>query len=464
MNKRKLFLLILALPIGLLLLTTSSCKKEEPLSNLTGITDFGFTDNIVMDYDFAVDQTNLIIENTDSLPYGTDVSSLVAEFSTIDNTIVKVGDVIQVSGVTENDFTDQVVYTTIAEDGVTMKDYTVKVNVSKINPDAVSWNLITNGASWGPYNFTTATFFNNIIYVFGCTLGSFNAFSGGTFTSTDGATWTEVTTTIDGNEAIVPASEYTGLVTFQDKLWLVGGHAPGEGFAFDDVKNTLWQSSDGEAWTLVTPTDGWSKRERTAVLVYDSKMWVIGGNGYPPFGLLAAPMNDVWSSADGTTWVEATAAASFPARTDPAAFIYDNKMYISGGMDASEIMLNDLWSSTDGVTWTEVTVQTPYSARWGHKVVVYDNKLWLTGGETDDTGDNVLGDMWMSDDGGVNWTQIDSSDPQGLPASFKERTKHSMFIDSNDKLWIIGGRGANNTDGYATYLNDVWSGLLNKLN
>ena len=63
-----------------------------------------------------------------TVPYGTDVAALIATFTTTGQS-VKVGNIIQVSGVTPNDFTNPVVYTVIAADGST-QDYTVTVTVA----------------------------------------------------------------------------------------------------------------------------------------------------------------------------------------------------------------------------------------------------------------------------------------------------------------------------------------------
>lgn len=63
-----------------------------------------------------------------TVPYGTDVTTLIAIFTTTGQS-VKVNNVAQVSGVTPNNFTNQVVYTVTAEDGST-QNYTVTVTVA----------------------------------------------------------------------------------------------------------------------------------------------------------------------------------------------------------------------------------------------------------------------------------------------------------------------------------------------
>ncbi|GGG72036.1 cadherin-like beta sandwich domain-containing protein [Paenibacillus radicis (ex Gao et al. 2016)] len=64
-----------------------------------------------------------------TLPYGTNVSALVATFSNSAGSTVKVGIVAQTSGVTANDFASPVIYTVIAQDGST-KSYTVTVTIA----------------------------------------------------------------------------------------------------------------------------------------------------------------------------------------------------------------------------------------------------------------------------------------------------------------------------------------------
>lgn len=65
-----------------------------------------------------------------TVPYGTDVTKLIAEFTVSSLAKVKIQQVEQVSGVTSNNFTKSVVYTVVAEDGST-KEFVVNVTVEK---------------------------------------------------------------------------------------------------------------------------------------------------------------------------------------------------------------------------------------------------------------------------------------------------------------------------------------------
>ncbi len=71
-----------------------------------------------------------------TLPYGSDVTALTANFVST-GTKVLVGEQLQTSGVTTNDFTNPVTYTVVAEDGST-HNYSVIVKVSTVASNAIT--------------------------------------------------------------------------------------------------------------------------------------------------------------------------------------------------------------------------------------------------------------------------------------------------------------------------------------
>lgn len=83
-----------------------------------------------------------------TVPFGTDVTDLVATFTTT-GTSVRVGTVVQTSGTTANDFTDDVDYTVVAADNSTQV-YSVTVNIAANTAKDIT-----------AFSFTTATNPNN---------------------------------------------------------------------------------------------------------------------------------------------------------------------------------------------------------------------------------------------------------------------------------------------------------------
>jgi len=444
----------------IILLTAGACKKSASLSNLAGLTAFSIKD---LTLTFTIDETAGTISNKDSLPFQTNVSALVAVFTAVPNSTVKVGTTVQSSGSTVNNFTSPVTYSVVAQDGRTTRSYIVNVNVAKVDPKTVSWQQITTDAGWGNNHNLVAGYFNNKFYAYGATLGFSNSIKFGAWSSADGITWGKIPAVDDKGDS-VPHSEFSALVpNFNNKLYFLGGHRPGVGFAFDFVTSNTYSSSDGTSWTVSAPVnvaDRFSVRERIGAVVFNNNIFVIGGNAYPFGGNTASQgtaYNDVWSSPDGATWTKVTGAAAFPARSNPAVFAYSGKLWVVGGKSGSTY-LNDVWSSSDGATWTQVTTATAFTGRFGHSVAVYNNEIFLAGGEN---ADGVQGDLWVSEDSGVNWTQLKSGDVRALPANFPARTYFSFFVQ-NDALYIIGGLGAKNSNNQYTYQNDVWKGVLAK--
>ena len=59
---------------------------------------------------------------------------------------------------------------------------------------------------------------------------------------------------------LTPSRLAAGVVVFQNKLWMLGGT---ENYYFGDeksAKNDVWSSADGKTWTLATANAGWSPR------------------------------------------------------------------------------------------------------------------------------------------------------------------------------------------------------------
>ena len=77
-----------------------------------------------------------------SVPYNTDVTALVARFTTT-GLSVKVGSTVQVSDTTANDFTGPVTYTVTAADSSTQK-YVVTVTIGSGNAKALTAFIFTS--------------------------------------------------------------------------------------------------------------------------------------------------------------------------------------------------------------------------------------------------------------------------------------------------------------------------------
>lgn len=131
-------LFLFTLPLICLLASCSSDDEPEVPTYVAEMTSFGFyvEDNegvIVEDYVVSpVTQTSISV----LLPEDVDKSRLVARFTVSENDVVKVGEVVQQSGVTPNDFTGPVDY--IVSEGTANVRYTVTVG----NAPAFVWTAL----------------------------------------------------------------------------------------------------------------------------------------------------------------------------------------------------------------------------------------------------------------------------------------------------------------------------------
>ena len=88
----------------------------------------------------------------------------------------------------------------------------------------------------------------------------------------------------------------------------------------------------------MTPTAGFSPRRNFDAFVYKDRIWVTGGENaageYPP---------EIWWSVNGYYWVSTTAKADFGGRSGAAAVQYQGKMWIIAGKGKDKLK-RDIWS------------------------------------------------------------------------------------------------------------------------
>lgn len=198
-------------------------------------------------------------------------------------------------------------------------------------------------------------------------------------------------------------------------------------------ETSIYNFTTNALFSQVTANAGFTGRLDHETIVFQDKMWVIGG-----IDSNINSKNDIWNSSDGKTWTEVTANAAFSGRGSHSTVIYNNKIWVIGGYSYGN--KNDVWSSSDGINWTEMTSTANFNPRYAHTSVAFDNKIWVIGGEVGSL--NVLNDIWNSTDG-INWTQLKAL---GAP----EKGRHSAVV-FNGKIWLIAGLGQNGIT------NDVWN-------
>lgn len=252
----------------------------------------------------------------------------------------------------------------------------------------MEWTCATPSAGWTVREFHSAVAFDNKIWLLGG--HSDTNFYNDVWYSTNGVNWINPTTS-------APWSKRFGhsAVNF-DKICLLGGYDTS-----DNYQNDLWYSVEGIYWIQGIDSAPWLPRMGHTSVVFDNSIWVLGGCGY--YNHYFVRFRDVWYSTNGMDWISAAPTAEWTARNGHSSVVFDNKLWVIGGYDESS--KNDVWYSTDGLNWTCATDSAEWQPRYGHTSVVFENKIWVIGG-FDHT--NLYDDVWYSSDG-VNWIRATDS-------------------------------------------------------
>lgn len=299
-----------------------------------------------------------------------------------------------------------------------------------------SWTKVAN-APWQPRDSQGEVVFNDKLWIFGGWFNSNSAPPRDAWSSADGKTWDLVT-----KDAPWKYSDLPMTLTFDKKMWFMGGWTNGR-LAGHGATNEVWSSPDGKEWTLAAEHAGWTPRIASAAVEFKGRMWILGGTENYYFGDDKSLKNDVWSSADGKTWTQATADAGWAPRAYHQAAVLGDKIYVFGGGNyvPKYSAFNDVWSSADGKTWTKETDAAPWSPRMWFSAVTYRDRIWVLGGWSKTPNTN-WGDVWYSKDG-KEWKELKT------PPAWKARHELSAYV-FQDKLWIAGGHAM-------PLSNEVWS-------
>lgn len=308
----------------------------------------------------------------------------------------------------------------------------------------VEWVRGGESVPWAPrYGYNTLAFDNHVWVMAGTSAQSESrTYLNDIWKSADGCEWTQVTAAAPWRERTDAAA-----AVFGGKLWILGGSrltSLSDPDPLNDYLNDVWYSSDGSTWEEATAGAPWAPRGGHQSVVFDGKLWVIGGE-FSPDGESADPfLNDVWYSNDGVEWEQASAVGMPLTRTAHVAFAFDGKLWVAGGWgsqplgapygDWEMVRRNDVWSSADGMIWNQEVEVAPWAPRMQYPVVPFAQKLWMLGGYDYTTGDAKAGlrnDVWQSADG-AHWVRtIDH-------AAWSPRRWHAAVVHQ-DRIWVLPG-------------------------
>jgi hypothetical protein len=296
-----------------------------------------------------------------------------------------------------------------------------------------SWSAVTNvgGIVFSARQAFGCVSTGSAIMVMGATAGT-NADSSsvwrGTFTSFNTMTWVQMTS--------MPKRTYHAHASIQN----VGGTnyvyvLHGGNNTTTLTANTSYTTDDGASWTEVTSSVAWSPRRGARSIAVDGRVLVIGGLVQISPTIRG---NDVWYSTSATlaAW-QAESPNGKAGRFGSAMAMLDDTAFLVGGNNGAFYM-SDVWKTSDrGETWTLVKEFSEWGNRTEHTVTASSGRLILFGGNLSDG--TYAGDTWayhsgLAGDAAENWAQLEIEGPPGRSehASVATRTGSILLCGGFD--------------------------------
>jgi hypothetical protein len=235
--------------------------------------------------------------------------------------------------------------------------------------------------------------------------------------SRDGVRWSLVNTS-------PPYVHYSAFVAWRGRMWAIGPSS--------------YSSEDGVDWR---PEPIESPVLNRTVVFRDALVSIYGAT--------------VVATENGEHWTTLTHDAPWGAdRVQPTVLVYQDKIWVMGGTggtsELDETYHNDVWVSSDGMTWSLVNAYADWTPRLWTSGVVYDDKIFVINGSSliewpDEYGNTA--EVWFTEDG-VEWFLLESE--------LRWPARHASFttVDPQHGLLVLAGYGHG---GIERMYNDVWS-------
>ena len=424
--KLRFFPLLISIAVAIFISACTENKNDPTTSSTTSITKFSLKSTKVPALNrttFTIDNVTNTIYNVDSLPYLSDIDSLVPTIYGATLSSVHINDTLLYSGKDTLSFTQTVTLKSTATDKKSTQTYSVKVNVHQVNPDVYFWEGVKSEIYQGATTQQKAILFDNKLSLFVKTTTDIKLYQ-----SLHGEVWTELAVT-----GLPFGTDLNGLVTNKGEMTLL--HSP-----------DLYSSTNGTTWT----------KKSTPTVVLNRLLFYMNNKLYA-LGTTNGTDNVIFQSEDQITWVnlgvipEKFPVTGFGVCVDASP---SGKMraFIVGGKDNSGNLLSSVWSTENGSYWANLTAEKAwFPARESASVVQYGEGLILIGGSN---GTETLTDkQWLSNDYGLTWKV--ANEETKLPDLCIPRFGQSVLVDQENYLYIIGGQTS------TTFLRDVWKGRKN---
>ncbi len=401
----------------------SGSGGTTPLSNAKDITAFSFTSPPATG---TISQTaKAILVN---VPSGTNVTALVAEFSVTGSSLT-VGNAVQTSGVTPNDFTSPVIYTVTAADG-SMQNYLVTVRAGAL---PAQWaRTVTAG---GIYSYFTGV----------------SVASDGSVYAAGGITGTD---TYDFGNSVTTAGAYNN-----DHIVLVKYNSSG---VAQWARTMIAGSSDSDLNSVSVASDGsvYAAGDINGTGTYDFGNSVTTAGTYSYTNILLVKYN----SSGVAQWARTVTAGDERSRFQSVSVASDGSVYAAGdisgtgtydfgnkvtaagtNVDANIILVK--YNSSGVAQWARTTTAGSDLSQFASVSVAPDGSVYAAGGFSGTGGTYDFGNSVTASGtyGGGNIILVkynSSGVPQWartLTAGNAESDFNSVIVSSDGSVYAVGG-------------------------
>ena len=393
---------------------------------------------------FTIDQVNGLIYNKDSMSFGTEINWKVickigfeVGSSAIEVFQAATGDSATWDAKDSLDFRDYVRIDVFSYDGKNVKRYYAQLNIHQQIPDSLAWSWFSSRLLGKAVQEQKVIEQDNYFWMY---VRSSNGYELYRTPVNDKRTWTPVTLTGFGNKTIVLSqiTEYEGI------LYMPAS----DGTLFYSTNCADWKIMEGApaVKSLLGVIDGSVIGKTSSVLAS-----IIQADG----ALYFAAMNGENQWEKGIVVPATFPVLGFGNTTYETAFYWH--LVIAAGKDRNGRLSNAVWETMNGLNWVSSTDErkTYFNKREGVMVTHYDDKMFLIGGINESN--MAEKEIFYSQDRGITWALADSL--MYFPESFRARGYASVMVDKNNFLHLFGGKENNN----ANILDELWSGRINRL-
>jgi hypothetical protein len=395
---------------------------------------------------FTIDQVNGRIFNKDSMPYGTIIDRKVVctigydmglSPSAVEVYQAATEDSTYWNGTDSLDFSNFVRFRVYSYNGKFYKTYIAKVNIHQQQPDSMTWTLHSEQLAGKNIREQKVFASGDSYWMF---TGNTAGYELHTSRKTDVKSW-----------------QVTALNGLSNKELLLSQMTKYAGtFYVPATDGSLYYSLDGILWDV--QADAPNIKALPGILEAGTQ------TGRPSVLTAVIREGDAWLFArmdENRQWETGTAVPeAFPVAgfgNVSYELMYYPHLTIVAGKDRNGRLSNVSWDTMDGLTWVRLTneKQSFYEEREGVMLTQYDNKLFLIGGIS--ASNRALKDIYRSEDKGITWLLADTLIV--LPEGYRARGYASVLVDEEQFLLLFGGKEGNG----ATMLEELWRGRINRL-